>query len=463
MIDFNTFKNHLKRVFPNDQELNNLPLEKILEAIPRVDDLNYLPPGTTVLIRADIDAPIKDGKVADMSRIESDLETIRYCYEKKWRIIIFGHVGRNKKNSAAPICEAMSDCLNLPIRLIEDWLDEKNDKLTDDTVDLVKNATPGSIFMLQNTRKYSIEQALWDVKETELPNISKQMYKICNDIRNRVTSIEINEAIASSNIDFSCAVIPLVMSHTCFGFYITNELKNHIRGARKSNLVIFSGLKIDKLNDLEGILERGQLKMIITAGSLATALLKANAQLAGSDFCIGLAETDSSLKVFISQKRIDQAKRIIKKCKKQKVDLVLPTDFILDTGEHSRNIPKNHTQMDIGPESRILITNKIKKYISDFKNQNKPFAMYYSGTFGKFEDSRFEEGTKLFIPLLKEMTKEGISTYVGGGEGRMALLKYGSINDVTHAFTCGGTILKSLTNKHIAYLKALYIQNTLLK
>jgi len=57
------------------------------------------------------------------------------------------------------------------------------------------------------------------------------------------------------------------------------------------------------------------------------------------------------------------------------------------------------------------------------------------------------------------MTREGIFTYVGGGEGRLALLKYGSLSDVTTAFTAGGTILKSLSNRHIHYLKAMYLQN----
>jgi 3-phosphoglycerate kinase len=94
------------------------------------------------------------------------------------------------------------------------------------------------------------------------------------------------------------------------------------------------------------------------------------------------------------------------------------------------------------------------------KTSTTQYSMFYNGVFGKFEDERFENGTKSFIELLKIMTDAGIKTYVGGGEGRLALLKYGSLKDVTHAFTCGGTILKSLTNRNLAFLKAMYLQNT---
>ncbi|MCH7878320.1 MAG: phosphoglycerate kinase [candidate division Zixibacteria bacterium] len=88
-------------------------------------------------------------------------------------------------------------------------------------------------------------------------------------------------------------------------------------------------------------------------------------------------------------------------------------------------------------------------------------ALFYNGVFGKFEDERFAAGTRSFIAALKRATDSGVRTYVGGGEGRMALLKYGKLEDVTHAFTAGGTILKSLGAKHIAYVKANYLQSRL--
>jgi phosphoglycerate kinase len=141
------------------------------------------------------------------------------------------------------------------------------------------------------------------------------------------------------------------------------------------------------------------------------------------------------------------------------VELVLPVDFVLDNGEIAKEIPHDRVQFDVGPETRELFLKKVSEYIYKSKQSSEPFTMFYNGVFGKFEDSRYEVGTREFISHLRTMTQAGISTYVGGGEGRLALLKYGSISDVTHAFTAGGTILKSLSDRHIPFLKAMYLQN----
>ena len=458
ITDFNTFRKTLYRVFIRDPELDYLPLQTIINKIPRIDKLTDVRTGTPVLVRTDLDIPLKDNKVADMSRIESSSATIKYCQQKGWKTIIFGHIGRDKNNTVAPVCQTMSDHLGIPIQLIEDWLDVKNSRLQDSFVDIVKNAGPGSIFMLQNTRKYAVEQALWDANEDSFSAISKQMYAIGMDIQQRLTTVEINEAIAASNIDFSSSAIPLLMSKVAMGFHIDKEMKDFLPKVKNANLVVFSGLKPDKLDDLEGILDRGKLLMIIVAGSLAMPILKAYAQIRGIDFSMGLAESDFSYKVFIQPKRVEQARRIVQKCEILGVDLVLPVDFVLDNGQINKVIPPGHAQMDIGPESSALIAKKIREYIEKNKTRSDPYILFFNGVFGMVEDSRFQEGTRSFIPLLKEMTKAGILTYVGGGEGMLALQKWGSVNDVTHAFTCGGTVLKSLRNKHIAYLKAMYLQ-----
>jgi phosphoglycerate kinase len=222
-------------------------------------------------------------------------------------------------------------------------------------------------------------------------------------------------------------------------------------------------MKMDKLDDLEGIVERKNLRMIIAGGALAMPLLKESYELAGKQFSVGLAEHDPANKAYIEPKRFEQAKRIIQKCMTYNIELVLPIDFILDNNQVSTVIPEDRAQLDIGPETRKLYAEKVRLYIEEGKRATTPFVMFYNGVFGKFEDPQFEQGTKDFISHLKDMHQAGVQIYVGGGEGREALEKYGSLDDVTHAFTAGGTILTSLTNNHIAYLKAMYLQNTLRK
>ncbi len=314
--------------------------------------------------------------------------------------------------------------------------------------------------MLENTRRYEIERAMWKVREENFSETCKQMYTLALDFRQRITAIEINEAIAASNFDFSSSVLPLVLSKTALGFYISDELKKHIKGARRANMLVVSGLKIDKLDDLEAILARRTSKWVIAAGSLAMALKKAQAQLAEGDFHIGRAETDTQEKFYIPPARIEQGKRIVQQCWKDEIELVLPIDFVLDDGSIAEEIPPERIQFDVGPQTRSLIAKTASAYIEQSKRASTPFTLFYNGVFGRFEDARYEAGTREFITHLEAMTRAGILTYVGGGEGRSALLKYGVLSNVTHAFTAGGTILKSLSNRHIPFLKAMYLQTT---
>lgn len=461
MIPYYKFFSQLHLMFSQDSDFDRINLETILASIPRIDQLQEIPVGGVVLVRADLDVEIKDGKVLDASRIQGTLRTIIHCINKGWKVVLVGHIGRDMNNSLRPIQETLSAELGHPIEFISDWIDGKGLRLLDRTVSMIREAHPGTVIMLENIRKYSIERALWEATEEDFSEICKKMYLLGQDLRNRLTGIEINEAIAASNFDFSSSVLPLVMSQTALGFYTSEEMNVHIKAARRANMVVISSdQKVDKLDNLEGILERGKIKWVITAGSVAMALKKAQAQLRFKDFCIGRVESDSNAIGYISLARIEQAKRIIRRCREDKVDLSLPVDFVLDNGEAVEEIPPDRVQYDIGPRTRELISNKVSEYIYLNSQSPEPFTMVWNGAFGKFEDTRYAAGTREFIALLGRMTRAGILTYVGGGESRLVLLKYGHISDVTHVFTAGGTILKSLSDRTLPFLKAMYLQNT---
>ena len=462
MIEQSAFARRLQAVCAKTSGLENLQLETLLDSVPDLTALRSEPFRSTVLLRFDLDVPIQDGRVVDLSRLEAGLPTIQYCLKKGWKVILLGHIGRDAAASAEPVYTALSSCLNLPITFIADWLDESNFRLTPGLLERIRSASAGSVFMLQNARKYKVEQALWTVKEEDFPRLSADLYKIARDFRENLTDTEINESIAASNTDFSSAALPLVMDQTAMGLFMAQEMKTFIPRVRRAKLVIFSGLKMDKLNDLEGLLSAQNLDSVIVAGALAMPLKKASADLAGEIFSAGRSESDSSLKSYIQPQRLEQAQRIVRICAEKKIRLTLPIDFILDDGTICKHIPQDRVQMDIGPASLALFQETVRAFRELAKRSSGGTAMFYNGVFGKFEDPRFENGTRNFIPLLKEMTDSGIETYVGGGEGRLALLKYGSIKDVTHAFTSGGTVLKCLANRHIGYVKAMYLQNCVL-
>ena len=458
-MDISCFNKKLSHVLSKDTPLNRISLEALLAVIPRIDQLADVPEGHTVLIRSDLDTPLTNNEVQDLSRLESIVKTIEYSLSRKWTVILFGHIGRDKNNTLRPVCIALSSLLKKEIQFIADWIDEQSYSVKQEAADRIRSASPGTIFMLENTRKYQIECAPWKVDPDTFHDTSKAMYKLSEDIMTRLSDVEINEAIAASNLDYSSCSLPLLMKRTGLGFFIDSEMKTHINNVRKANMVVFSGLKIDKLDDLQGIIEREHLKRIISAGSLAMALRKGAAQLMGQDFCIGLAESDKTKKYFIEDKRIEQAKHIIQKCRQKEIELILPVDFILDNGVVSKEIPPDRAQMDIGPETIRLFRKVLHNYINESKASAQQYVFFYNGVFGKFEDPRYEQGTREFIGMLRDLTRSGIATYAGGGEGRLALLKYGALGDVTHSFTSGGTVLKSLTNNHIGYLKSLYLQN----
>jgi phosphoglycerate kinase len=454
MITEKEFAHSLNRIYSQEPELNSLPLEDILAPIPRIDQLQ-LPAGTRVMIRCDLDVPLKDGAVADPSRLEAIAHSVTYAVGQRWTPILFGHLGREPQNSLKPVASALGDLLGVDIDFVPDWIREDGAGLSDSFRDNVAKYAAGQVVMLENTRKYDVERTMWKLSPDEFDSAAGNLYELAADIYERVSTVFVNEALAASNFDFSSAVLPLVMDKVAYGFYLHREMTEHIKGARESQLVVFSGLKIDKLNDLEKIIERGKLKMIISAGSLAMALKKAQAQLAGGDFSLGLAEEDSGAKFYLEPSRIEQAKVMLKNCQRQDIEVVLPLDFILNDGAVSDNIPSGKSQMDIGLKSRKLFSEKLASFGSSVVSP----TLFYNGVFGKFEEERFAGGAKDFIAQLKKATESGVRTYVGGGEGRMALLRYGSLADVTHCFTAGGTILKSLGNKHIAYVKASFLQS----
>jgi phosphoglycerate kinase len=218
---------------------------------------------------------------------------------------------------------------------------------------------------------------------------------------------------------------------------------------------VFSGIKIDKLDDLEGMIARGTIRTIVSAGSLAMALTKADALLSGREFCLGVTEDPAhqDKPYYIPPERIEQAKRMVNDARKHGIELVLPVDFKLGDERVVETLAKGDQQFDIGPKTTALFDRKIGEFIE--ANRGQRAAVFHNGVFGMFEDARYEAGTKAFIAQLKRMKDAGLAVYVGGGEGGTALEKYGQPDWVTHCFTAGGTVLNALGAEPVPYLVAL--------
>jgi 3-phosphoglycerate kinase len=430
----------------------DLTLADYIRAIPGLASLEDLPAGSTVLVRGDLDAKpgpqIGDGDI----RLRSMVDTLRFGLARDWKQIIFGHIGRKPEGSLAKVAARIGQLVERDVTLISEWLDESTMTILPAVAEQIAAAKPGSLFVLENTRKYEIERVLWKAKPADLPKLAPKLAKLANEFAEKLSTNYVFEALSAGSLDACSVAVPAAMKRVALGEYVSAELTGPMMRCLDSQLVIFSGLKADKLDDLEAMIERGKITRVFAAGALSGALRKAAAILEGKNTCLGKAEdpANKDQPYFVPQNRIDQAKRMIDEGRKKDIKFVLPVDFVIQDGSVVSELKPGDEQFDVGPKTNELF----EREIGEFLELNGAVA-FYNGVFGMFEDPRFEGGTRRFIPQLKRMTDANVEVYVGGGEGGAALEKYGKPNWATHVFTAGGTVLNALGGEPVPFLVAL--------
>jgi phosphoglycerate kinase len=443
-----------------DETANRRPLEDYLRGIPRLDSLSAVPSGTPVLVRGDLDAKpgakIGEGDI----RLRSMVETLQYGRQRGWKQVLFGHIGRKPEGSLKSVAKRLGELLGTSVTLISDWYDEASGSIPDAVTRSIAEAPAGSVLLLENTRKYAIERALWEATVDDAPRLAEPLANFARQLADKVARVYVNEALSAGSLDTSSTIVPAAMDRVALGAYVAQEFDGPMGQCLRTQLVVFSGLKTDKLDDLEAMIRRGTIRWVFTAGSLAMALKKADAELAGSDFSLGLAEAPGHEEkpYFISRPRIDQARRMLEDGRAKGIEFVLPVDFVLQDGRVSQTIGPGDQQFDVGPKTSERFAEAVGKFIGQ-KQSGAAAVAFYNGVFGMFEDPRFEKGTRNFIGQLKRMKDAGVEVYVGGGEGGTALEKYGQDDWVTHCFTAGGTVLNALGSSPVPYLVALYLAN----
>ena len=444
-------------ILGDDPNVHKLPVEKYLEAIPRLKSLADLPSGTPVLIRGDVDA--KPGaKVGEGDiRLRSMKGTLDYARQKGWKIVIFGHIGREPEKSLSKVRTRLGEILGCEVGFIADWLDPATTTIKDEVAAAIRNAAPGSVIMLENTRKYDVERVMWKAKAADLPKLADRLAKLANEFAQKVAKVYIHEAFSAGSLDASSVIVPAAMDRVALGEYEAEQFDVQLRDCLAAQLVIFSGLKADKLDDMEAMINRGKIRLVISAGSLSASLKKAAAELEGKDFNLGVSEdpAHSDKPYFIPRNRVEQAKKMLTDGRAKGIEFVLPVDFVLQDGRVSSQIGPGNQQFDVGPQSSKLFADTVTRFIEAHKNDKPAAVAFHNGVFGMFEDPRFENGTKDFVPQLKRMKDAGIKVYIGGGEGGTSLERYGQPDWVTYVFTAGGTVLNALGSEPVPYLVAL--------
>jgi 3-phosphoglycerate kinase len=448
-----TFTTALRKAAGFDEA--GVTIEERLAQIPAIESLIDLPSGTPVWIRADLDVADHDGVIGDDPRLASLHETLAYGRERGWRMLLIGHRGRSPDQTLEYVYQKLRATEPGCGPFIRDWFDEHAETLTGIAVKGVESLQPGQFLVFENVRRYDFEMRLWTAVEQQLPLISDHFSRIASAFRQGAT-VYINDAIASGNKDFSTTALPLAMGRVALGVFARRELAEHVVRAREAGLIVFSGMKLDKLRQLHGIVKRGRVEMILAGGSLAMALRKAQGEIDGEEVSIGAAgiEANREERAYVPSTAVEKARLLLLDARERGIQVRLPIDFVVEDGTVTRELDADHWQRDIGPETSEFFDREARAWAAGTKRK----VAFHNGVMGQFENSQFASGTQAIVATLTSLQEGGIDVYVGGGEGRAALERFGSLSAVAHAFTAGGTVLKCLADRPLPFLEALAAQ-----
>jgi len=387
-------------------------------------DQNLILKGKKVLLRVDLNVPMKSGIITETSRIEKILPTIKLLIEKEAKIIILSHIGRPKGKivegmSLEPISKKISEFLNKEV------LFDKN-QINENTISKINKISNGSIMMLENIR----------FNEGEEINDKEFSKKIAS-----LGDIYINDAFSCSHR--AHASIEGITKHisSYFGLQITEEinaLKRITFEIKKPITLIIGGSKIStKIKIIKNLIKK--FDNIIIVGGMANTILKHT----GSKIGKSIYEHDCE----------NLIKEILEKSKAYNCQINCPTDVIVSknlygTGKNKeiREIENDEMILDIGPKTILSI-----KKIIDRSN-----TVLWNGPAGYFENSNFANGTKEIIKIITEKTlKDKIFSVAGGGETVAAINKFNKFDSFTFVSTAGGAFLEFLEGKKLPGISAI--------
>ena len=380
--------------------------------------------GKKILLRLDLNVPLLDKSITEISRIEKIIPTIKFLLNKKSKIIILSHIGRPKGKivpelSLEPIAKKLSEILNKEVIFFKDKI---NDQLSN-KLELIPN---GSVIMLENIR----------FNEGEEKNDSNFAEKL-----SRFGEIYINDAFSCSHRAHASLVAITKFLPSYFGTQIIEEinvLKKLTSEIKKPISCIIGGSKIStKINVISNLIKK--FDNIIIVGAMANTILKEK----GSNIGKSLIENNC-------KKIVD---KIFKDSKKYNCNILYPSDVIVSKDKISKgvekeikNIQNNDIILDIGANT----ISTIKKIIL---NSN---TIFWNGPVGYFENSLFENGTKQIANIIAEKTKNNKTfSVVGGGDTVTAINKFNLFNSFTFVSTAGGAFLEFLEGKKLPGIKAI--------
>jgi phosphoglycerate kinase len=379
-------------------------------AVLKMTDLDLA--GKRVLIREDLNVPVKDGKVTSDARLNASLPTIEHAVKAGAKVILMSHLGRptegepEEKFSLAPVAARLSDLLGQKVTLVKDWLDGVE-------------VEAGQVVLCENVRFNKGEK-----KNNE--ELAKRMAALCD--------IYVMDAFATSHrAEASTNGVGLYAPVACAGPLLATELEalgKALESPARPLVAIVGGSKVStKLTVLESLSK--VVDQLIVGGGIANTFIAA----AGHEIGKSLSETDL----------IDEAKRLTAAAKSRGGDIPVPVDVVCGK-EFSESTPATLKPVDqveaddmifdIGPQTAAQFVELLKK----------AGTIVWNGPVGVFEFDQFGEGTKAIAEAVAESSAFSLA---GGGDTIAALEKYGIFDKVSYVSTAGGAFLEFLEGKKL--------------
>ena len=382
--------------------------------------------GKTVLVRADLNVPMSEGRVTDATRLERLVPTLKNLTDRRAKVAVLSHFGRPKGQVVAdmslePVAAALSDVLGSPVQFAKDCIGVE----AKTSIDFLP---AGQVLVLENTRFHAGE-------EKNDPALAAEMAALGD--------LYVNDAFSAAHRAHASTEGITKHLPAIAGLAMEAELKNlsaALDEPKRPVAAIVGGAKVStKIDVLEHLVTK--VDMLVIGGGMANTFLLA----AGYEMGKSLVEPDL----------VDTAKTIIEAAKKAGCDLFLPEDAniaeSIDGGEDSYivtvdEVPPTHMILDYGPIATESLLARMEKMQT----------VVWNGPLGAFEFDPFGTATFTLAERIAQATKErGLISVAGGGDTVAALGRASVEDDLTYVSTAGGAFLEWMEGKTLPGVKAL--------